>query len=117
MVLGEAMACGLPIVSADCSTGPREFLAPDTIGHAVRPLRAAEAGEFGMLMPLPAVGDQALIDPWVDTLDQLLGDQATRKRMAASSLARAEDFSRDTIAPQWLALIDELLESPPATSA
>ena len=117
MVIGEAMACGLPIVSADCPTGPREFLAPDTISHAQRPLRAAEAGEFGMLMPIPAVGDQASIDPWVETLDRLLGDSAELKRLAATSLARAEDFSRETIGPQWLALIDELLGASPTTSA
>ena len=112
MVLGEAMACGLPIVSADCPTGPREFLAPDTIGHAVRPLRVAETGDFGMLLPVPAVGDPASTDPWVDTLDRLLGDSAELKRLAAKSLARAEDFSRDVIGPQWLALVDELIGSP-----
>ena len=121
MVLGEAMACGLPIVSADCPTGPREFLAPDTLGsdsttHAVRPPRAAEPGDYGMLMPIPVVGDQATLDPWVETLDRLLGDPAERARLAAVSLARAEDFSREKIGPQWLALIDELLASP-ATSA
>ena len=109
MVVGEAMACGLPIVSADCPTGPREFLAPDTIGHAVRPLRVAETGDHGLLMPIPSVEDSATIDPWVETLDRLLGDPAERERMAAASPARAEDFSRDTIGPQWLALIDELL--------
>ncbi|MEO5577972.1 MAG: glycosyltransferase, partial [Sphingomicrobium sp.] len=115
MVLGEAMACGLPIVSADCPTGPREFLAPDTIRHAVRPQRQAEIGDYGLLMPVPAVGDRASLDPWVETLDRLLGDRAELKRMAAKSLARAEDFSRDKIGPQWLALVDELLA--PTTSA
>ncbi len=115
MVLGEAMACGLPIVAADCPTGPREFLAPDTLGTAVRPLRAAEAGDHGVLMPIPAAGDAATLDPWVETIDRLLGDSGERKRLAAASLARAEDFSREKIGPQWLALVDELLVE--ATSA
>lgn len=113
MVLGEAMACGLPIVSADCPTGPREFLAPDTLATAVRPQRVAETGDHGVLMPVPVEGDPSTLDPWVETLDRLLGDPAERRRLAASSLARADDFSRAKIGPQWLALVDELV----ATSA
>lgn len=116
MVIGEAMACGLPVVSADCPTGPREFLAPATIGHVERPLRAAEIGDHGMLMPIPTVGDQESLDPWVDTLDRLLGDHAELKRLAAISLARAKDFSREKIGPQWLALADELIGPASATS-
>ena len=117
MVLGEAMACGLPIISADCPTGPREFLAPASIGSAVRPLRHAEIGDHGLLMPIPEVADQTTIDPWVETLDRLLGDSAELRMLAATSLARAEDFSRDRIAPQWLALIDDLLGTSPTTPA
>ena len=116
MVLGEAMACGLPIVSADCPTGPREFLAPATIGQAVRPLRHAEAGEYGMLLPIPAEKDPASIGIWADTLDQLLGDESERRRMAERSLVRAEDFTREKVGAQWLDVVAELTASP-ATSA
>ena len=109
MVLGEAMACGLPIVSADCPTGPREFLAPDSIGAAVRPLRQAERGTYGMLMPIPDDQDAPTIDAWVDQLDCLLGDRQQRQQMAAQSLDRAEDFTREKVGAQWLALVDDLL--------
>lgn len=109
MVLGEAMACGLPIVAADCPTGPREFLAPNMLVTAVRPLRTAEVGDHGVLMPIPATGDPATLDAWVETLDHLIGNPEERARLATASLSRSEHFSREKIGPQWLALMDELL--------
>ena len=111
MVIGEAMACGLPIVSADCPTGPREFLAPDTLGKARRLPHEAESGEFGMLMPIPDVDDPETIATWVAGLDRLLEEVDLQKRMSARSLARAEQFSCEAIGSQWLALVDELIAS------
>ena len=66
-------------------------------------------------MPIPSVDDPATIDPWVETFDELLGDPAERKRLSTLSLARAENFLVQTIGPQWLELVDELLG--PATTA
>jgi glycosyltransferase involved in cell wall biosynthesis len=117
MVIGEAMACGLPVVSADCPTGPREFLAPATLSDAVRPQRHAEAGDYGMLLPIPSEHDHETIDCWVDTLDRLIGDEAELHRMAERSRARAEDFSREEVGAQWLEMVAELIDAEPATSA
>ncbi len=116
MVLGEAMACGLPIISADCPTGPREFLAPDTLGLEPRSLRYHKTGDYGVLMPIPQKDDPATLDSWVDTLDRLLTDPDERSRLAACSRSRANDFSVEKIGPQWLSLIDELIAGR-ATSA
>ncbi len=89
----EAMACGLPAIAADCSSGPREILAPATdyrtrlsVGSGV------EYAEYGALV---AVNDEKAL---VEALGQLLLDGALRKKYAAASTARSKDFdSRDIV--------------------
>ncbi len=110
MVLGEAMACGLPIVAADCATGPREMLAPSTGERPDPPIAAAECAEFGILMPLldpkrPAVAC------WASLLSQLLSDNEERARLAKAATRRVKDFTEDHAERAWLALADELLGS------
>lgn len=109
MALGEAMVCGVPAVTTDCPTGPREMLAPSTVTPAV-PIRAAEAAEFGVLMPMlnhlaTRAADQQV---WTDTIDELLSDPARRTRLGQLARQRMQDFTRERIFRQWVQLIEAL---------
>jgi glycosyltransferase involved in cell wall biosynthesis len=110
MALGEAMICGIPVVSTDCPTGPREMLAPATAAPKT-PLRQAERADFGLLMPMlnqPA-SLAADIVCWTDTLDQLLRNAATREQLSTAARQRSNDFTPEHIFAQWKKLISGLL--------
>ena len=110
LALCEAMACGVPVVAADCATGPREILAPSS-AIPEQPIGHAETGDFGMLMPLLKAGEgyASAVDVWSDTVAGLLDDPAERSPLAAAGRRRVEDFTAAKIVPQWLALFEEVL--------
>jgi glycosyltransferase involved in cell wall biosynthesis len=73
-VIAEALACGCPVVSTDCPSGPAEIL---------------EHGRWGRLVP---VGDEAaMADALGATLDGPLEAAALQRRAQAFSLDRAVD--------------------------
>lgn len=81
--LVEAMACGLPAVSFDCDTGPR-----DIIRH----------GLDGLLVP---AGNGALFGA---ALDLLMGDDELRHVFASRATEVRERFSMPKVAGMWEAL-------------
>ncbi len=85
--LAEALAYGLPAVSFDCDTGPR-----DIIRHEVGGL-------------LVAAGDVAGLTA---ALERLMGDAALRQRFAERAVEARERFSMERIAGLWEALFAEL---------
>jgi glycosyltransferase involved in cell wall biosynthesis len=106
MALGEAMIAKVPVVSADCRTGPREILAPGTPDPACA-LDVAEYTPYGVLMPTT---DQPSFDEvWTRVIVTLLRDEESRQRLVEQARARMEAFDRSLIRPQWLELIEEVM--------
>ena len=80
-VLVEAMACGCPVVSTDCPSGPAEILGGGRYGPLV-PVRDPDALAAAMLRTLAAPpekaelaarADQFSVDHAADSYERLLG--------------------------------------------
>lgn len=81
----EALVCGLPIIASDCSSGPREILAPDTDYH-FRLKSGIEYAKYGVLF---AVNDE---DALVEAMTKLLGDTALCREYASRTSERIKEF-------------------------
>ena len=87
IVLVEAMACGVPVVATDCPSGPSFVL---------------EEGAAGRLVPVGAPPAMA------DAMVELLTDCGLRERLVLRGRHRAEYFSPQRVAQDYLALAQSL---------
>ena len=88
MVLIEAMACGLPVVSFDCPCGPK-----DIVRHK----------EDGLLVP------SGRPDLLAEALHQVMGNDSIRQKMATEAINNAKRFQLDGIAMRWKQLFEDVL--------
>ena len=80
MVLVEAMACGLPVVSFDCPCGPKDIV---------------RDSEDGILV------ENGNIKLFASSLSKLMSDEALRQSMSKAALKNVQRFSMEQIAEQW----------------
>jgi len=110
----EALACNLPAISADCLSGPREILAPDT--PVEMKATKAEYAKFGILAPDTNVFAQSkpgsneyddALAQWSVAIKEIFTNETMRQRYKNAASVRSMDFSKETIIPQWIKLINE----------
>ena len=87
MVLTEAMACGLPVVSFDCPWGPRSIITD---------------GGDGLLV------ENGNVEALASSLSKLMSDEILRQSISKAGLKNVRRFSIDYVADQWRRLFESL---------
>ena len=87
LVLIEAMECGVPVVSYDCPSGPRDIITD---------------GEDGFLVP---TGDETAM---AERICHLIEHTEQRKRMGAAAARKAKEYAPENIAAKWMRLFADI---------
>jgi len=86
IVIIEAMACGIPVISTNCSSGPDEIITN---------------GINGLLVPVHN------IDTMAQAISKLLKDEPLRKKLAEAGKKRAEDFRVEKMVRKYEKVFEE----------
>ncbi|MBL0708460.1 MAG: glycosyltransferase [Sulfurimonas sp.] len=97
-VLLEALACGLPIISTDCQSGPREILAPDSdICFELKD--DIELAKYGVLTPVNNAQKLS------EAMELMMRDVKLRDEYTKKARARSSEFDKSVILSEWIGVL------------
>src|SRR5699024_3580051 len=110
----EAMACGLPIISSDCFSGPKEILSPNSsLDTKVKGIKYAE---YGVLIEDFDGEKKKYNEPLTqqekyltEAMLQILTSSTLYEKYSMLSDKRVKDFSKELIISNWEEEIKELI--------
>ena len=88
MVLIEAMACGLPVISYDCPCGPK-----DIVRH----------NEDGLLVPSGSIGSLA------KAMGKMMSDESLRQKMAKVATKNVQRYKLNKVCQDWQRLFESIV--------
>ncbi len=103
-VVLEAMTLGLPVVAADCLSGPRELLKNSQ--DYTRRTSGVEICERGILVEKACSDETGETSYLADGMAILLNDSALRMDISQKCYAYMQDYSNEKIYSQWLDVIE-----------
>ncbi len=95
----EALACGTPVISTDCPTGPRELLAGSFV--ADKHSMGVEKTNYGLLIPVNN------LDALAEAMVMMIDDEILCTQYASAGIKRAKDFDLPIIMKQYADLLDK----------